>query len=277
MQFARMQEAGNDFVCVDCLSASPPGDPVAAGLEVSRRHAGHLLVLSRSERADARMDLYAADGSPMEGCGDGLRCAAKYLYESGLARKPRLAIESHRGTWYADPEVRGSEVARVRIDMGPPALEAARIPTRLPGNPPLEMPMTWPDTMHNVTCVGVGDPHAVIFVHQLTDQLVQGIGPNLESHYLFPLHTNVEFVKVNARNDVTVRVWGRGAGERPSSVSGACAVVVAGALTGRTDRRLAVHMAGGNLEVDWPTGGLNHIALAGPVVELGRGDWPAPA
>jgi diaminopimelate epimerase len=218
------------------------------------------------------MDLHDADGSPLERYGDGVRAVATYLYEQGVARKPTLRIDSPRGVWDAELVTQGTRVERVRIDMGPPTLEAARIPTRLPGNPPLDMPMTWPDTMHNVTCVGIGDPHAVIFVRELTDELVKEIGPGMEYHPLFPRHTNVEFVKVNRRNDVTIRVWGRGGGERPSSSGGACAVVVAGALTGRTDRQLVAHLAGGDLEVDWGKQIDGRIYLTGPAALISDAD-----
>jgi diaminopimelate epimerase len=200
----------------------------------------------------------------VDGCGDGIRSVATYLCEQGRARESPLTIESARGLWNVEVEGRGPSSERVRIDMGTPTLAADRIPTRFPGNPPLEIPMTWPDTMHNVTCIGIGDPHAVIFVRDLTEELVQGIGPAVAHHSFFPLKTNVGFVRVNRRDDVTVRVWGRAGGELPVSSSGACAVVVAGVLAGRTGRQVTVHMPGGDLDVNWASQPDEHIYLTGP-------------
>jgi diaminopimelate epimerase len=160
--------------------------------------------------------------------------------------------------------------------MKQPILEAAKIPTSLPGNPPLEIPMTWPDTMHNVNCLAIGVPHAVVFVRDLTDQLVFQVGPQLETHTVFPHHTNVDFARVNSRSDVKARAWGRDCGERPSSSGSACAIVVAGVLTGRTNPSLTVHMRGGDLHVTWARDTENHIYVTGPVTELSQGEWPRP-
>jgi diaminopimelate epimerase len=261
---AKLQEAGLYFLCVEGAGEFPAGLPLAPA---AGGPAHRVVVVSPSRRADARVDLFGPDGSPMEGCGDGLRAAAKFVYEHGRAPKTQLSFETHRGLTFVELNVNNGKVDRARIDMGAPVLEAARIPTYLPGNPPVEIPMTWPDTMHNVTCVGVGDPHAVVFVHELSDDLVRGVGPLLETHALFPLHTNVEFVKAKGRSEVAARVWGRGGGERPSAASAACAVVVAGVLTGRTDRRLTVHMPGGDLEVIWDRNADDHLYLTGPVAE----------
>ena len=252
MQFTKMQESGNEYACVDNFSPPSPVDPMALGLELGGRLPSQVMVISRSEQADVRMDLFRADGSPMEGCGDGLRCLAKYVFDHGLVRTTRLSVESYQGLWYLNLETGSGLVDRVHIDMGQPILESGKIPTALPGNPPLEIPMTWPDTMVNVNCVRLAAPHAVVFVRDLTDQLVHGIGSQLETHTVFPHHTNVHFAIVNRRNDVTARSWGRDRGEIPSSSGGAGAVVVAGVLTGRTDPRLVVHMRGGTFPSTGP-------------------------
>jgi len=143
----------------------------------------------------------------------------------------------------------------------------------LPGNPPVAVPLTWPDTVYDVTCLSMGNPHCVTFVSELTDELVHRIGPQLEHHPAFPQRTNVEFAKVIAADAVQVRVWERGTGETLACGTGACAVVVAGALSGKTRRSLTVHMPGGDLAVEWNASD-NHVYLTGPAVEVFTGDWP---
>jgi diaminopimelate epimerase len=220
------------------------------------------------------MDLFLGDASPMEGCGDGLRCLAKFVFEQGLAPKTQLRVETYLRVWYLDLLIQEDQVAQVRIDMGPPVLEAARIPTSLPGNPPLDIPMTWPDTDFYVSCIGMGDPHAVVFVPEITTDLVEGVGAQMSRHSVFPRGTNVVFVKRRRRDEVAVRVWGRGGGEKASSSSAAGAVVVAGALTGRTERHLKVYMPGGELEVNWSSDLWDHVHVTGSVEGIHQGDWP---
>ncbi|MBV9123941.1 MAG: diaminopimelate epimerase [Planctomycetes bacterium] len=277
MRFTKLQGTGNDYVYVDCISSPPPRDPPALARVISDRHFGvgsdGLILICPSERADARMRMFNADGSEAEMCGNGVRCVAKYLYDHDLARKPQLLIETGRGVLVLDLEVQQGKVQRVRVDMGAPILEADRIPTTLPGNPPLEVPLTWPGTVFNVTCISMGNPHCIIFVHDITDELVLGVGPQMERYPAFPNRTNVEFVKVNRPDDVTMRVWERGSGETMSCGTGACAVAVASSLTGRTKRRLMIHVPGGDLDLDWSETD-NHVYMTGPAVEVFQGEWP---
>ncbi len=274
MRFAKMREAGNEYLCLDNTGPDSSDGAVARGLEAAARHSGRLLVIGPGDQADFRMDMFQPDGSPMESCGDGLRCAGKFIVEQGLSSKPQLTVQTHLRVWFLDLQMREGKVAEVGIDMGPPVLQAANIPTSLPGNPPLDIPMTWPDTMFNVSCVSLGDPHAVVFVPELTDDLVFGVGEQMSRHSVFPRGTNVEFVRRNGRDEVTVRVWGRTGGERTSSASAAGAVVVAGALTGRTGQQIKVHMPGGDLVASWTNGPLEHVHLKGSAEEVLRGEWP---
>jgi diaminopimelate epimerase len=221
------------------------------------------------------MRMFNADGSEAEMCGNGLRCVAKYVYDHGIARKDQLKIETGRGVLTVDVEVQGGKVRRARVDMGEPILEAAKIPTTLKGNPPIEQTIHYgpePSGTLKVTCVSMGNPHAVAFVDEITKKLVHQVGPLVESHEAFPRKTNIEFVKVNSRTDANMRVWERGSGETLACGTGACAVGVAGMLTDRFDRKVTIHLLGGDLDIEW--GRDNHVYKTGPAVEVFSGDWP---
>jgi diaminopimelate epimerase len=275
MRFTKMQGAGNDYVYVDCFSQKLPANPTALSQRIADRHFGvggdGLILICPSERADARMRMFNADGSEAEMCGNGVRCLAKYLYDHGIAKKQTLSVETGRGVLTLELELRGEKVEQVRVDMGEPILEGAKIPTTLPGNPPIEAPL--PGCEFKATCVSMGNPHCVIFVKAITDQHVQAIGPKIEQDGLFPRKTNVEFVKVNRPDDVTFRVWERGSGETLACGTGSCAVAVAGVLTGRTHRKITAHALGGDLQLLWSEKD-NHVYLTGPAVEVFSGEWP---
>jgi diaminopimelate epimerase len=274
MQFTKMQGAGNDYIYVNCFRETPPRDLAALSRAISDRHFGvggdGLILICPSERADARMRMFNADGSEAEMCGNGVRCVAKYVYDHGIAKKPVLKIETGRGVLTLELEVANDKVRQVRVDMGEPILEAARIPTTLAGNPPTDVPL--PGHGLRVTCVSMGNPHCVAFVGEITDELVLGVGPKIEKNAAFPRRTNVEFVRVNRKDDVAMRVWERGSGETLACGTGACAVCVAGALTGRTERRVTVHLTGGDLLLHWSEAD-NHVYMTGPAVEVFSGEW----
>jgi diaminopimelate epimerase len=281
MRFVKMHGAGNDYIYVDCLQNPMPRDPAGTSRAVSDRHFGigadGLILICPSEKADARMRMFNTDGSEAEMCGNGIRCVAKYVYDHGLVRKPELTVETGRGVLTLDLEIAGGAVRQVRVDMGEPIRESARIPTTLPGDPPLDaelrVPGTGTETILRVTCVSMGNPHCVTFVDEVTDALVLGVGPRVERHPAFPRRTNAEFVKVNRPDDVTVRVWERGSGETLACGTGACAVAVAGVLTRRTQRRVTAHLPGGDLQLHWSEAN-NHVYMTGPAVEVFSGDWP---
>jgi diaminopimelate epimerase len=277
MHFTKMEGAGNDYVYVDCFREPMPHDPPGLARRISDRHFGvggdGLILICPSERADARMRIYNADGSEAEMCGNGVRCVAKYLYDHGLVRKSPLTVETGRGVLTLELELSGGAVQRVRVDMGEPILQSERIPTTLAGDPPREVPLEIAGRTLRVTCVSMGNPHCVTFVDAITDALVLGLGPQVERHPGFPRRTNVEFVRVNRPDDVTLRVWERGSGETLACGTGACAVAVAGHLTGRTQRRVTAHLPGGDLLLDWSEAD-NHVYMTGPAVEVFRGEWP---
>ncbi|MFN4261963.1 MAG: diaminopimelate epimerase [Gemmataceae bacterium] len=277
MRFTKMQGAGNDYVYLDCFQQPPPADPAQLSKVISDRHFGvgsdGLILICPSDVADARMRMFNADGSESEMCGNGLRCVAKYVHDHGIAAKPTLTIETGNGVKTVELEIIDGRARQVTVDMGEPILQAERIPTTLPGNPPLEAPLSVGGQEFLVTCVSMGNPHCVTFVEDATDGLVLGIGPVIERHPAFPKRVNVEFVRVNQPDDVTVRVWERGSGETLACGSGACAVAVAGVLTQRTQRKLRVHLPGGTLQLHWSAAD-NHVYMTGPAVEVFSGEWP---
>jgi diaminopimelate epimerase len=275
MRFTKMHGCGNDYLYVDCFHEKPPHNAAALSRVMSDRHFGvgsdGLILICPSERADARMRMFNADGSEAEMCGNGVRCVAKFVYDHGIARKPTLTIETGRGILTLELQTEAGKVRSVRVDMGEPILESARIPTNLPGSPPKNVLL--PSYGLTVTCVSMGNPHCVSFVEEITDDLVLRTGSKVERDPVFPKRINVEFVKVNRADDVTVRVWERGSGETLACGTGACGVAVAGVVTRRTQRKLTAHLPGGDLQLDWSESD-NHVYLTGPAVEVFSGDWP---
>jgi diaminopimelate epimerase len=279
MRFTKMQGCGNDYVYIDCFNQAAPADAPALSRAISARHFGvgsdGLILICRSERADAHMRMFNADGSESEMCGNGIRCVAKYVYDHGLVRKPTLTVETGRGVLTLDLETAGGKVSSVRVNMGEPILDAAGIPTALPGDPPVNVPLVVDQNLTlQVTCVSMGNPHCVAFVQEISDGLVHGIGPRIENHRAFPRRTNVEFVHVEKPGEMTMRVWERGSGETMACGTGACAVAVAGVLTGQTQRKVLIHLRGGDLHLHWSEKD-NHVYMTGPAVEVFSGDWPS--
>jgi diaminopimelate epimerase len=274
MRFTKMHGAGNDYVYVDCFQEPFPTDPAELARRLSDRHFGiggdGLILICPSERADARMRMFNADGSEAEMCGNGVRCVAKYVYDHHIAHKEKLRIETGRGVLTLELEVEADKARRVRVDMGEPILQADLIPTTLPGSPVVNQELLVAGRTLRVTCVSMGNPHCVTYVDRLSDDWVLGIGPKVETDGHFSKRVNAEFVEVVGPNEVRMRVWERGSGETLACGTGACAVCVAGVLTARTARRLVVHLPGGDLELEWAEN--NHVYLTGPAVEVFSGD-----
>jgi diaminopimelate epimerase len=276
MRFTKMQGCGNDYIYVDCFSQSAPRDPAALSRAVSDRHFGiggdGLILICPSERADAHMRMFNADGSEAEMCGNGIRCVAKYMYDHGITKKKAIQIDTGRGVLALDLECGNGTVRRVRVDMGEPILAADRIPTTLPGEPPADVPLEVQGQKLLVTCVSMGNPHCVQFVSDVDRAPVTTQGPVIEKLAQFPARTNVEFVQVISRGELRMRVWERGSGETWACGTGACAVAVASAITNRTDRKVLAHLRGGDLELEWAANG--HVYMTGPAVEVFSGEWP---
>jgi diaminopimelate epimerase len=272
-----MHGAGNDYVYVEGFTQPVPADPAALARRIAHRRLGvggdGLILIVPSAVADVRMQMFNADGSQAEMCGNGIRCVAKYAYDHGLCRREELRIETGAGILPVRLEVADGRVHRVRVDMGTPSLEAARIPTTLPGDPVVEQEMVVAGQPLRVTCVSMGNPHCVVFVPELSDQWVLGLGPHIEHDAHFPARVNVEFVEVLSPTEVRQRTWERGSGETWACGTGASAVCVAGVLTQRTVRRVLVHLLGGDLELVWDERD-NHVYMTGPAEEVFAGEWP---
>ncbi len=277
MRFTKMQGIGNDYVYVSTFDQPAPADPAAMAVAVSDRHFGiggdGLIMIQPSDRADARMRMFNADGSEGEMCGNGVRCVAKYIRDHGIVARDRVRIETGRGILTLDLEMSGGKVARVRVDMGVPILEAPAIPTTLPGHPPIEALLSVDGRTFAVTAVSMGNPHAVIYVDDLASFPLEAIGPKIEHHAAFPRRVNVHIVEVIRPEEVRMRTWERGSGITLACGTGACAVCVAGVLTGRTSRRLLAHLPGGDLELEW-SDDASPVFMTGPAAEVFSGDWP---
>jgi diaminopimelate epimerase len=278
MRFTKMHGIGNDYVYVNCFEEPMPKDVAGLARRISDRHFGvggdGLIVIGPSDSgADARMRMYNADGSESEMCGNGLRCVAKYVYDHGIKRADALRIQTGRGILAVDLEVKAGKVDRVRVNMGEPILEGAKIPTKLAGNPPLDVPLAVDGHTLQVTCVSMGNPHCVTYVERASDELVLGLGPKIERAAAFPARVNVEFIEVLSPTEVRQRTWERGSGETLACGTGASAVCVAGVLTGRTERRIVNHLRGGDLELEWREVD-NCVYMTGPATEVFTGEWP---
>lgn len=276
MRFTKMHGAGNDYVYVDAFRERLPNDLPALARAVSDRHFGiggdGLILICPSERGDARMRMFNADGSEAEMCGNGVRCVAKYVYDHGIATKEELRIETGRGVLTLHVEARNGKVERIRVNMGAPILKRADIPTTLPGDPPVRAPLEVAGRKFEVTCISMGNPHCVVFVDEITDELVLGLGPRIEQHPAFPRKVNVEFIQVLSKTEVNMRVWERGSGETLACGTGACAATVAAVLNELTDRKVLCHLRGGDLTLEWTAGG--DVLMTGPATEVFSGDWP---
>lgn len=275
MRFTKMHGAGNDYVYVDCFAEKVPADVSRLAIAVSDRHKGigadGLILICPSEVADARMRMFNADGSESEMCGNGLRCVAKYVHDHGICRRERLKIETGRGVLDVQLEIAGGKAVRARINMGAPILESARIPTTLPGDPPIRQKLNAAGREFEVTCVSMGNPHCVTFVDQLNDDWVLRVGPEVERHPAFPRRVNAEFIQIVSPREFHMRVWERGSGETQACGTGACASAVAGVLAGLTERKVLAHLPGGDLELEWAESG--DVFLTGPAVEVFSGTW----
>ena len=294
MQFVKMHGAGNDYVYVDCFTAPAPADPAGLATRIADRHRGvggdGLVLVLPSSRADARMRMFNADGSEAEMCGNGVRCVAHLAVAHGHAAEGVVTIETGRGVLTLETRPTGPRSSMVRVDMGEPLLRAADIPVELPAVsaesqvvdaacPPLEGPLGraegWWEAVGldpRMTCVSMGNPHAIFFCRDTAAIPLETVGPRIERHPVFPQRVNVHFVEVLSRVRVRMRTWERGSGITQACGTGASAVCVAGVLTGRTDRRIVAEVPGGLLELDWAASG--HVFMTGPAEEVFQGTWP---
>lgn len=254
LQFTKMQGLGNDYVYVDCTKKKLENASEIA-VKVSDRHFGigsdGLILINASDVADFEMEMYNADGSRGEMCGNGIRCVAKYVYDYGLTDQTHISVETLGGIKYLDLTVEDGRVRQVRVDMGKPMLLPSEVPVIADGDTVIDMPIEVDGTEYRMTAVGMGNPHTVVFMEDVDGLEIQQIGPKFEYHSCFPNRVNTEFVKVLDRNTVKMRVWERGSGETLACGTGACAVAVACILNGLTEETVTVRLLGGDLLIEW--------------------------
>ncbi|MET0152401.1 MAG: diaminopimelate epimerase, partial [Candidatus Binatia bacterium] len=277
-KFTKMHGLGNDYVYVNGFDVHI-ADPAALARAVSPRRKGigsdGLILIRPSSVAAVGMEMYNADGSRGEMCGNGIRCVGKYAWEHGLAREHPLRVETDAGIKMLELEVSDGKVRSVNVDMGEPILDPARIPARFDGPTVIDAPLEVSGEVHRVTCVSMGNPHCVLFLADVGALDLETIGPRFEHHSRFPKRTNTEFVEVLSPREAKMRVWERGSGETAACGTGACAAAVAAALTGRTERRVRIHLLGGELDIEWRGDG--HVAMRGEAVEVFTGEIELPA
>ncbi|MFK7822486.1 MAG: diaminopimelate epimerase [Planctomycetaceae bacterium] len=274
MRFTKMHGAGNDYIYIDCFDQSFPENATSLARQMSERRFsiggdGVVLILP-SDCADAEMRMFNADGTEAEMCGNALRCVAWFLRDRDRCGSDRMTIATGRGTLQAEILNQYERGGSVRVDMGHPILVPAEIPTTL--TPCLDARIEIEGTRHSVSCVSMGNPHAVLFIPSVADAPVETLGPELETHSAFPRKANIGFAELINGGEINLRVWERGTGETLACGTGACAAVVAGILTNRCDRSVIVHLPGGDLNIEWPDNA-GSIFKTGPVKEVFTGEW----
>lgn len=278
MRFTKMHGLGNDYVYVNCFEENVIA-PEKVAFKVSDRHYGigadGLILICPSKVADVKMRMFNADGSEAQMCGNGIRCVAKYSYEHNLVKnkKPSLTVETGRGVLTLGLEInKDDKVERVCVNMGQPILEPAKIPVLLEGESIIEAAIDVRNQRMLMTCVSMGNPHAVFFMDEIIWSDLEKIGPIIETLELFPQRINAHFVRVNYPNDFTMITWERGSGMTLACGTGACACCVAAVLTERCDRKVTAHLSGGDLQIEWSAKD-NCVYMTGPAVEVFSGEW----
>ena len=301
LEFTKMHGCGNDYIYVVATKVRP-ADPAKLSEKLSDRRFGiggdGIIMLTPSTSADIRMEMYNADGSRGEMCGNGVRCLARLAYENGIARKNPIEVETDCGIKSVALTFSNGKVDGATVDMGEPILEPKDIPVAttlmmLADRKPepsriVDYPMKVgidlsakpiAERIEKITAVSMGNPHCVVFVRddsvwKLDDHDFANLGRSFEKHPFFPKRVNTEFILPLSRTHLKMRVWERGSGETLACGTGACAALVAAVLTGRADRRATVELRGGNLEIEWREGGdrANHVFMTGEAVEVFRGE-----
>lgn len=266
MKFTKMEGLGNDYVYVNCFKEIVE-NPSEVSIKVSNRHFGigsdGLILIKPSEVADFCMEMYNADGSQSEMCGNGIRCVAKYVYDYGLTDKTSISVETLAGIKYLDLQVDNGKVNMVTVNMGAPELVPANIPVKSDKDILVKEPIEVDGVTYEMTCVSMGNPHCIVFVEDTATFQLEKVGPEFEQHEVFPNRVNAEFIEVLDRKTVNMRVWERGSGETLACGTGACASTVACILNGLTEDEITLHLLGGDLKVRWDRDA-NLVYMTGP-------------
>lgn len=259
LSFTKMHGIGNDYIYIDCFKENfTVEDAKKYAPVLSERHfsigGDGIILIMPSDNADAKMKMFNSDGSESEMCGNGIRCAAKYVYDKGISQNNPLKIETLRGVLEARLFIKDGEVDMAEINMDAPILEGLKIPTTINKNPIIDEPININGKEYLFTAVSMGNPHAVIFVNDLDNMEISVLGKLIENNSIFPNRTNVEFVEIINRGEVKQRTWERGSGETLACGTGASAVCVAGFISKRTDGKIINHLLGGDLILDYRDG-----------------------
>ncbi len=276
MKFTKMQGCGNDYVYINGFTEKI-GDKPAFVRAVSDRHFGvggdGAIFINPSEEADFEMEMYNADGTRAEMCGNGIRCVAKYVYDKGLTDREQISIVSFGNVKYVDLYVEDGLVRSVKVNMGVPELDAKKVPVKSAMERSVDEPITVNGKEYRMTCVSMGNPHAVVFMENIAKLDIASIGPLFENHEVFPNRTNTEFVEVVDRTHVNMRVWERGTGETLACGTGCCATVAACVLNGLTEDEVTVRVLGGEIDIRWDRN-KNLIYMTGPAETVFEGEFP---
>lgn len=278
MEFLKMHGLGNDFVFIDHFLSQPaPGQAEGDYPELARKLChrqfgiggdGMIAVLP-SDKADARMRIFNLDGSEPEMCGNGIRCFARYVFDQGYVKKNPLTVETLAGILTLELKLEEDKVTGIRVDMGEPILKPELIPVMAEVEPVVKAKLEAEGQEFEYTAVSMGNPHCVIFVEDYEALDFERLGPAIEKHPLFPRKTNVEFIRIDSREELTMKVWERGAGPTLACGTGACASAVAAILNGKSERKVTVHLPGGDLLIEW--GEDNRVYMTGPAAYVFKG------
>jgi diaminopimelate epimerase len=274
MKFTKMQGLGNDYIYVNCFLETVPY-PSNVAKFVSDRHFGigsdGLVLIMQSKTADFRMRMFNSDGSEAEMCGNAIRCVGKYVYDNGLTDKTTVHVETLAGIKVLQLTVENGKVGVVRVDMGEPILIPRDVPVLSDKECFISEPVKIDDETYKVTCISMGNPHAVSYVKDVSGFPLEVVGPKMEKNSLYPRKINAEFVQVIDKYTLKMRVWERGAGETMACGTGACAVLVASVLNGVSEREATVKLNGGDLFIEWSKKD-NHVYMTGPAVKVFDGE-----
>lgn len=276
IRFTKMHGCGNDYVYINGFTEKLAQEEKPGFVRrVSDRHFGigsdGVIFINPSDEADFEMEMYNADGSRSEMCGNGIRCVAKFVHDKGLTDRSRFSVISGGKIKYMDLTVENGVTVAVRVDMGEPELVPERIPVKACGDMAVDEPIEVCGREYRMTCVSMGNPHAVVFLEDVDGLEIEKIGPHFENHARFPRRTNTEFVQVIDQNHVKMRVWERGTGETLACGTGCCATAVSCVLNGLTKRHVTVQVLGGELAIDWDEYS-NHVFMTGPAEFVFEGE-----
>lgn len=274
LKFTKMHGAGNDYIYVNCFTQTVE-NPAELSIQISNRNFGvgsdGLVLILPSDTCDFRMRMFNNDGSESEMCGNASRCVGKFVYDKGLTDKTEVSLETGAGVKILKLHVENGKVSRVTVDMGEPILQPELVPVNLHGDVVIAAPLTVEGIDYKITCVSMGNPHAVVFTTGIDTMNLNEIGPKFENNAIFPRRTNTEFIEIIDRKTLKMRVWERGSGETLACGTGACASLVAAVLNNFSERKATLQLLGGNLEIEWDEA-TNHVFMTGPAATVFEGE-----